>query len=541
MAEQSKGTIDLSSSSSAPRTLRIPLSLPRLPEVPNMAALHNLQFHAEKERSKLKLSRMSFFRDAVRVSGSVLPKITPSVLGVTIWASAIFTADFYFDRKWKTSSAIVGPLSVVVGLLLVFRNSTSYDRWYEARKIWAQATGDCRSLARFLWANVDIHAEVEDKKSGASTPQKNYDPSHLTAPPSVYGTAKTQVTASTSKGKNGEEDHDLSEDQLRKRIEKKRKVIRLLILFLYSLAHELRSEPGVDWPDYAGILPDEMRALWESSESATLSNDARWTKWRQEQERLDGIGKKHAYTSETLRTLAPEELEAEAQDINRPGQEADLETGQSSKTKVSTPLQAQTPSSEDWFKGMRRTLSRSRSGTKLGDTERSPLLARQKSDMGRDQSSPPPAMGLPLFALFEIGRYIASARKIGMLNDIGPAGFSLANQLVGSLTIAHASSMRIADCTIPVIYGIHLKQCTMFYLLALPLTLVTELGWKMVPFVTLVAVTLLGLEGISSEVEIPYGDDPSDHNLDLHCAEFKHEIEHMILFLPEGIDSALCC
>lgn len=76
---------------------------------------------------------------------------------------------------------------------------------------------------------------------------------------------------------------------------------------------------------------------------------------------------------------------------------------------------------------------------------------------------------------------------------------------------------------------------TLFYLLALPLTLVTELGWKMIPFVTLVAVTLLGVVGISTELEIPYGDDASDHNLALFCAQFKHEVEHMMATLSDDV------
>ena len=94
---------------------------------------------------------------------------------------------------------------------------------------------------------------------------------------------------------------------------------------------------------------------------------------------------------------------------------------------------------------------------------------------------------------------------------------------------------RITQTPIPVIYGVHLKQTVLLYLLALPLTLVSELSWRMVPVVTIVAFTLIGLEGISSEVEMPFGHDPSDHNLDLLCATVRHELEHMMLLLDEGV------
>lgn len=40
--------------------------------------------------------------------------------------------------------------------------------------------------------------------------------------------------------------------------------------------------------------------------------------------------------------------------------------------------------------------------------------------------------------------------------------------------------------------GIHLKQCITLYLFALPLTMVHELGWTMIPLVTVVAFTFMG-------------------------------------------------
>jgi predicted membrane chloride channel (bestrophin family) len=38
---------------------------------------------------------------------------------------------------------------------------------------------------------------------------------------------------------------------------------------------------------------------------------------------------------------------------------------------------------------------------------------------------------------------------------------------------------------------IHLKQAVSLYLFALPFTLIKELGWGMIPIVTVVAVSLL--------------------------------------------------
>ena len=72
------------------------------------------------------------------------------------------------------------------------------------------------------------------------------------------------------------------------------------------------------------------------------------------------------------------------------------------------------------------------------------------------------------------------------------------------------SMERIANTPIPRSYSIHLKQCVSLYLFALPFTLVKDLGWTMVPLVTVVAFTLMGIEGIADEIEMPFGTDACD-------------------------------
>src|SRR6187431_1182115 len=37
--------------------------------------------------------------------------------------------------------------TLLLGLLLSFRNQAAYSRWWEARGLWGQLTNDCRNLA----------------------------------------------------------------------------------------------------------------------------------------------------------------------------------------------------------------------------------------------------------------------------------------------------------------------------------------------------------------------------------------------------------
>lgn len=48
--------------------------------------------------------------------------------------------------------------SIVLGLLLVFRTNSAYERWWEGRKLWGQLTNDARNLALKVDTLVDAPA-----------------------------------------------------------------------------------------------------------------------------------------------------------------------------------------------------------------------------------------------------------------------------------------------------------------------------------------------------------------------------------------------
>jgi len=108
------------------------------------------------------------------------------------------------------------------------------------------------------------------------------------------------------------------------------------------------------------------------------------------------------------------------------------------------------------------------------------------------------------------------------------------SQLIQSLVDQLSVMERVANTPIPASYGIHLKQCVTLYLFALPLTLVNEMGWAIVPIVTVVAFTFMGIEGIAEEIEMPFGTDDRDLPLDRYCQDLKEEVYYLIDRLPEG-------
>jgi len=53
---------------------------------------------------------------------------------------------------------VLSLLGIILGLLLVFRTNTAYDRWWEGRRLWGQLVNGSRALARQLHAMLPSHA-----------------------------------------------------------------------------------------------------------------------------------------------------------------------------------------------------------------------------------------------------------------------------------------------------------------------------------------------------------------------------------------------
>ncbi|KAJ7343674.1 Bestrophin, RFP-TM, chloride channel-domain-containing protein [Mycena albidolilacea] len=163
------------------------------------------------------LRKYSWLPDVFRIKGSVISRIFGPVLTVTLFASAVAYAN-QKGHAWSLTNSVVPLLSVVVGLILVFRNGTSYDRYWEGRKCFGSLTSNVRNLSRLVWIQVAL-------------PPTDDQPGHAKG--------KTPVS-------------DMTEQQLtRKKIE----ILRLCLSFVFAVKHYLRGEDGMNWEDYRGVIP----------------------------------------------------------------------------------------------------------------------------------------------------------------------------------------------------------------------------------------------------------------------------------------------
>jgi len=102
-----------------------------------------------------------WFHHLIACYGSVIPTIAPRVLIFVIWAAAVRLFEYFLDWSPDISTSIHGVAGTALGLLLVFRTNSAYDRFWEGRKKWGMIINRTRDLARQAVAWIDDERIVE--------------------------------------------------------------------------------------------------------------------------------------------------------------------------------------------------------------------------------------------------------------------------------------------------------------------------------------------------------------------------------------------
>jgi len=93
----------------------------------------------------------------------VFGRIWTTVAAVTLYAALVIWVNQYYLHRVETVGAeFHGFLGLILGTLLVFRTNTSYDRWWEGRKLWGQLVNDIRNLA--IKVQTCVRADAADKQ-----------------------------------------------------------------------------------------------------------------------------------------------------------------------------------------------------------------------------------------------------------------------------------------------------------------------------------------------------------------------------------------
>lgn len=113
----------------------------------------------------LLLERGNWWRQTATFRGTAITRVWPRLLAVTLFA--VVETALHVNGIWSASSLTVVPFSLVavaLGIFLGFRNNTSYDRFWEGRKLWGQLVNTTRSFAR----QVQVFVGPQPDAAGSS-------------------------------------------------------------------------------------------------------------------------------------------------------------------------------------------------------------------------------------------------------------------------------------------------------------------------------------------------------------------------------------
>ena len=113
----------------------------------------------------------NWLRLALRWRGSIAPKVFPGVLLCGGFGFFVSLLDYFgFSVSWPGFDIVITNVSynLVLGLLLVFRTNTAYERFWEGRKAWGTLTASIRSLGHLIWVSI-TETELRDRDNKVST------------------------------------------------------------------------------------------------------------------------------------------------------------------------------------------------------------------------------------------------------------------------------------------------------------------------------------------------------------------------------------
>ena len=113
------------------------------------------------------LKRRNWFTIALQWRGSVIPAILPRTLLCVAFSLLVLLV---YKRGFSIGLAPTASvlLNLVLGLLLVFRTNTAYERFWEGRRLWGNLINNIRNLARHIWVII-LENEESDRREKEAT------------------------------------------------------------------------------------------------------------------------------------------------------------------------------------------------------------------------------------------------------------------------------------------------------------------------------------------------------------------------------------
>ncbi|KAG8719951.1 hypothetical protein FRC08_001552 [Ceratobasidium sp. 394] len=407
----------------------------------------------------------------------------------TLWATCI-TLICEKVRDLSIQPALLTVYGIVVGFVISYRTSSSFERYNEGRKLWSTIILATRTFSRTVWFHVPDSPKSE----------------------------------STEKPDSEQEDPKKA-DQARARIlVEKCTVINLLEAFSVATKHYLRREDGTDYVDLYHLvkflpvyalpsgLPREAR---ESGESITKVESPTAQRGRQDSDIPHGDGLPLPVTSKESRKATRNTYPARsATRLGATKRRSDTKyvvvngpRGQIELAPASNP-----PRWGVWDIWPLSLLVRLL--VNQGISIRGKAAARERT------KQEPVSHNIPLEISFYLSSYISALQQRKGTIDVPTTNllFASLNQLVESLS----GLERILTNPIPFSYGVHLWTVCALYVILMPFQIWKSFGYVTIPATAIVAFFFFGFLAAGEEIENPFGYDKNDLNLDSFCHDVIH-------------------
>ncbi|KAG8679008.1 hypothetical protein FRC09_019334, partial [Ceratobasidium sp. 395] len=332
----------------------------------------------------------------------------------------------------------------VLGLVISFRTTSAYDRYWEGRKLWSTISLSSRNLANIIWIHVPT-----DRSAKAKEP--------------------------------------LPKDANLKAIIEKKSMINVVQAYSASVKHYLRGESGVYYQDVYPLIaflpqyanqsgqkdPDARLPLWSD-----VTNSAGYHVPREEGQNGDtvpdglfGRKKKRDFDPEkVLPDVAPNHVYLAPARLPP-------KLGFFDYFPIFMPLKAM-------YKLVKRAAK------KLDDDNEG------RSWTGKKLQRPVVESVVPLELALYLSSYFNFLLTEGLLQSAAATSF---NNNLTSLQDAAVQLRRVATTPIPFAYQAHLRMAVWLYLLFLPFQIYDSLKWVTIPATLFAAFLYLGFLEIGAE------------------------------------------
>lgn len=409
-----------------------------------------------------------------KLSTTALSRCWPSLIATGIWSSSICVFNHFTNGKLAIQPTLITVFGTVLGFVISFRTSSSFDRYNEGRKLWSQIVLNCRIFARTVWFHVPDNA--------------------ISIPTADRHCLKA--------GGNPNQDQAKTLADKAKTLTEKKMVVNLLEAYAVATKHYLRGEEGINYKDLQPLVP--FLSLRNHAFPATISSTDDQTRTLLRRSTHDRSNNTPASSVPTTQAPAsPNHLLAVPGALSRPVIRAfgtdntiappyDEESLQPAELGLKYCWRTAFPF--PFFFWVWTNLKRL---CKLGANDASQKFCPTKDNV-------------PLEISMYLTSYVCKLQAHHTVDDPTLALlYATLNQLMDALT----GLERILTTPIPFSYSLHLWMVTMVYCATLPFQLWSTLEWFTVPASVIASFVFCGFIVAGEEIENPFGYDKNDLNM----------------------------